>query len=200
MYTHDRLWPAMSDLSQHLRSHCQILDSNSGGSCFDESCMNIWASLADKYPEYPIPLACSASTVELRGELDVSDELASNDALNLYKFLQGRGFIQQDVIPLPIPPLLRAPCPLTGMDMIKAEVTGVTVWYVKIGDIVKEGDLLGYIIDIVNVDAPRTPVITRASGLVYGIRPPRLVKPGQIIIKVAGDKPLPWRTGNLLTP
>jgi uncharacterized protein len=71
MYTHDRLWPKMLDLSQELGSQCQILDSNSGGQCFDEACCNIWANLADKFPDFPIPMACDASTVELRGEADV---------------------------------------------------------------------------------------------------------------------------------
>ncbi len=71
MYTHNRLWPELSDLARYLQSHCQILDSNSGGNCFDEACMNIWSKLADKFPEFPIPMACHACTVELRGEHDV---------------------------------------------------------------------------------------------------------------------------------
>ena len=71
MYTHDRLWPKLMDLSEELGSQCQILDSNSGGQCFDESCCNIWANLAERFPEFPIPMACEACTVELRGESDV---------------------------------------------------------------------------------------------------------------------------------
>ena len=49
------------------------------------------------------------------------------------------------------------------------------------------------------VDAPRVPVTTRVAGIVFGLRCHCLVRPGQIIIKVAGDAPLEWRTGNLLT-
>ena len=72
MYTHDRLWPALSDLAQELGSRCQLLDSNSGGNCFDEANCNLWSNLADKFPSFPIPMACEATTVELRGEMDVS--------------------------------------------------------------------------------------------------------------------------------
>lgn len=72
MYTHDRLWPHMQDLCESLGSHVQMLDSDSGGNCFDESCSTIWEKLADKYPSYPIPMACQSCTVELRGALDVS--------------------------------------------------------------------------------------------------------------------------------
>jgi uncharacterized protein len=72
MYTHDRLWPNLSDLAQELGSRCQLLDSNSGGNCFDEANCNIWSNLADRFPSHPIPMACEACTVELRGEADVS--------------------------------------------------------------------------------------------------------------------------------
>jgi hypothetical protein len=73
MYTHTRLWPEqMSDLACHLGSRCNIIDENSGGNCFDETLLNLWAQLADKFPQYPIPMACHAATVELRGEHDVS--------------------------------------------------------------------------------------------------------------------------------
>lgn len=71
MYTHDRLWPKMLDLCEELGTQVQILDSNSGGQCFDESCCNIWANLAERFPSHPIPMACEASTVELRGEANV---------------------------------------------------------------------------------------------------------------------------------
>jgi uncharacterized protein len=74
LYTHDRLWPKLSDLAEELGSRCQLLDSNSGGNCFDEANCNLWSSLADRFPSHPIPMACEACTVELRGEADVSHE------------------------------------------------------------------------------------------------------------------------------
>ncbi len=83
--------------------------------------------------------------------------------------------------------------------MIKAHKSGVVVWRVHAGDIVNDGDVLGEIIDIVDLDAPRVPVVSRTSGIVFGLRPPKVVRPGQIIIKVAGNDVLPWRTGYLLT-
>lgn len=71
MYTHDKLWPKLSDLAEELGSRCQLLDSNSGGNCFDEANCNLWSNLADKFPSFPIPMACEATTIELRGESDV---------------------------------------------------------------------------------------------------------------------------------
>ena len=72
LYTHDRLWPQLADLSAALGSRCNIVDSESGGWSFDEANSNPWARLADRFPGFPIPMACQSATVELRGELDVS--------------------------------------------------------------------------------------------------------------------------------
>jgi len=126
----------------------------------------------------------------------VSDELASKDAANLYQFLQRRGFIAGDAGPLPS--LLREASPLTAVDMIEAEKVGIVVWRVNVGDEVKEGDLLGEIVDIGNVDAARLPILARNNGIIYGRKRHRLVRPGEIIVKVAGSSTLSWRAGNLL--
>jgi predicted deacylase len=70
---------------------------------------------------------------------------------------------------------------------------------VRTGDYVTEGQLLGEVVNIEDVDADRTPIIARNSGLIFGIRPHKLAVPGEIGIKIAGSKTLEWRTGNLLT-
>ena len=63
------------DLAIALESECQLLDAASGGVCFDEASMNPWASfqdLAAALPHCPpVPMACQACTVELRGQNDV---------------------------------------------------------------------------------------------------------------------------------
>lgn len=75
MYTHDKLWPEMSDLAASLGSKCNIIDADSGGNCFDEAASTPWARLAEKFPSFPIPMACQSTTVELRGEADVSIQM-----------------------------------------------------------------------------------------------------------------------------
>ena len=121
----------------------------------------------------------------------MSDELASKDAANLYRFLQRRGFIAGDAGPLPN--LLREASPLTAVDMIEAEKVGIVVWRVNVGDEVKEGHLLGEIVDIGNVDAARLPILARNNGIVFARKLQKYVRSGQIIIKIAGFDPLPWR-------
>ena len=128
MYTHDRLWPAMSDLAAEIQSTCHLIAPFSGGNSFDEACSCPWAEIADRYSDYPIPMACQAVTIELRGETDVQDNLASEDAFALLRFLKRRGYIDAtlssssaDYLASVSPPnLLREATPLTGVDMIEA--------------------------------------------------------------------------------
>ena len=76
---------------------------------------------------------------------------------------------------------------------------GVVAWKVRAGSVVEEGAILGEIVNIEDPDAARVAVISRTAGLVFGLRSHKLVRPGQIIIKVAGSTALAWRQGNLLT-
>ncbi len=54
---------------------------------------------ADAYPDFgdEIAMACESVTVELRGERAVSDQLAITDARALFRFLQRRDYIAQDI-------------------------------------------------------------------------------------------------------
>jgi predicted deacylase len=74
-YTHDRLWPQMSDLAYSLESIVNLLSPKSSGNPFDEACSCPWADIQDAYPDYQIEMACQSVTVELRGEKDVSSDL-----------------------------------------------------------------------------------------------------------------------------
>jgi len=191
----------MADLAAEIQSQCHLLASTSGGQPFDEVASHLWAVLQDKFPECPLPMSCQSVTVELRGESDVSDELASADASALYRFLQRRGYIKiaaPEGLPV-APALVRQASPLTAVDMIDAESPGVIAWKVPLGATVKAGQLLAEIVNPGDPDAPRTPVLSRQAGVVFGRRRHALAVPGQTIIKVAGDQELGWRTGNLLT-
>lgn len=130
------------------------------------------------------------------------DDLAAKDALAVYRFLQGRGYIQKDDVSgtgLNKQATIIPAVPLTGVDMIEPSVPGVLAWQVRPGDVVVQGQVLGEIVDIADPDAPRTPIVSRTSGLVFGMRRHKLARPGDVIIKVAGNEELSWRSGNLLT-
>ena len=198
---HNLIFFRFQDLSSEIESRVQLVAGYSGGDPFDESCSCIWATLADTFTDFPIPMACEAATIELRGEIQVYDDLAQRDAAALFKFFQRRGYINLEPGSTlgPVPALLRDATPLTAVEMVEAPIAGVIAWKVDIGHTVNAGDVLGEIVDIVNIDSPRYLLRSRTSGVVYGMRNHKLIRPGEIIIKIAGSEVLPWRTGKLLT-
>lgn len=198
VYTGTPLWPAASDLSAQLGSRATLLAKESGGNPFDEAVAGIWWRLAEHFPEVPVPPACFSATVELRGESDVDDNLALDDAKNIFAFLQRRGVIEGEPGPLPAP--LCEATPLEGVDMIRAPVNGVVSHTRVPGDQVNAGDVVAVLVDPAaeNLDDARTEVRTRASGLLFTRRSVRFARAGDILCKVAGSAPLAHRTGGPL--
>lgn len=199
MYTGTPLWPDASDLSAQMGSVVTLLADNSGGHPFDEACSRIWWDLAKTFPDFPIPPACFASTLELRGAADVSRELAEKDARNLLRFLQRRGFISGDAGP--VPDLINDATPLSGVEYIKSTCAGIVTYRVAAGDHVKKGDTIG---DVINPDVTSAkdriqPVKTTINGIVFTGRADRFARPGSTIAKVAGKTPIKGKGKYLLT-
>jgi predicted deacylase len=133
--------------------------------------------------------------------LQVSDELAMKDAQALYTFLTRRGYIQDDSVSTLTETLLNAQqaVPLNGVDMIEATAPGLIAWKIKAGDYVKEGQLLGEIVNIEDIDVARIPIVGKTSGIIFGLHSHKLAIPGVVMVKIAGNHSLEWRQGNLLT-
>lgn len=195
LYFLEKHWPEAEDLHCLLGSDCTLLADKSGGEPFDEALSTPWLDLQARFPDHPIPAACLAATIELRGQADVDDDIARQDADALFRFLQHRGVISGD--PGPLPEARSAATPLAGVDMVRAPVAGIVAFKAAPGDRVKAGDVVAEILD--PLTGERLPVATQQTGIVFGRRTHRLVRPGDIFIKVAGAEPLDGREGNLLT-
>lgn len=199
VYMGTPLWPAASDLSAQMGAVVTLLARASGGHPFDEACSAIWWRLAKKNPKYPIPAACLGATVELRGMTDISHELASRDAENLYIFLQRRGWIKGRVPELPA--LISGATSLRGAEYLRAPSTGVVIFLKKVGQRVKKGEP---VIEIVNpLENKSKKRITRVQSSTAGILVStildRYARPGRILAMVAGKKPLKPKGEHLLT-
>lgn len=59
--------------------------------------------------------------------------------------------------------------------------------------------ILGEIVHLEDMDAPRTAILAKTDGFIYSISLDLLVQPGDHLICVAGSEVLSWRQGNLLT-
>ncbi len=199
VYLGTPLWPDGSDLAAQLGSQATLLAEVSGGNPFDEAVGGIWWALAHRFPDFPIPAACLSSTVELRGQNDITHHGAKQDADNLFRFLTRRGLLEGDAGPLPG---LAAPAtPLQGVDPVKAPHAGVVVYLKQPGDRVEAGEAVAEIINPwADSVQDHTVVHSRVAGVMFSRRNDRFTRPGQTLCRVAGPDPLPDRSGvNLLS-
>ena len=199
VYVGSPLWPDAADLSAQMGSQATLLAKVSGDNPFDEACSRIWWELAEKFPAYPIPCACLAATVELRGISDVSHELAARDAENLFRFLQRRGLVSGN--PEKLPPLINDATPLRGVAHVKANTTGVVVYFKQPGELVKKGDVIAEIVNPLDsgTGGGKHYASAEIDGILISINVDRFARPGRLLAKIAGKEPLTGKGENLLT-
>jgi len=191
-------WPGASDLAADLACDVVVLADPSGGNPFDETFSSIWARLAQRFPSHPIPPACLSVTLELRGQADVSDNLAAADAAGLFRVLQRRRLIAGD--PGPLPKVVAQVTQLEAVDNVKMPTTGVICYKAELGVRVQAGEVIAEVVDPAAKDpsAARVPVVSATDGLLFTRRLHKYHLAGTGIAKIAGSKPLPHRQGTYL--
>jgi hypothetical protein len=200
LYLGTPLWPEAEDLAGCLGAELVLLAETSGGDPFDEACSAPWWRLRSLLADgAPIPAACLAATVELRGMADVDDGLAAADAEGLFAFLQRRGVIEGDSGPLP-PTRARA-LPLAGVDMVAAPSAGILCWRAAIGARVRRGRVVAELVDPTLEDhaAARLPLFAGTDGVLFARVQQRFARAGEVVAKIAGAEPLPGKGKHLLT-
>lgn len=198
-YTANGLWPAAADVAAELGCRAVLLAEDSGGGAFDECFSVPWSHLKAAFPDRPIPLACHASTVELRGEADVSDALAEADAQALFRSLQRRGFITGDPGPAPAP--LCEATELTACAVVKAPASGIVAYSATPGDRLMKGDVIAWLIDPASETpkSAREAICSPTDGLLLSRATKRYLKAGDSLAKVVGREALEDRVpGQLL--
>lgn len=193
IYTGTPLADAVAPLSAVMGAHAVLLALEAGEEPFDEACSRLWWDLAAHFgPQYPIPPACLSTTIELRGEMDVSYELAERDARALLQFLAHSGVV--DLPPEALPAPLCAPTPLEGVEPILAPHAGVLVFLKQLGERIEPGEALADLIDPVSgkVSTLRPSV----GGVFFARTAHRHLLRGMAVGKVAGATA--FRAGKLL--
>jgi len=186
-------WPEAMDLTAELGCRAVLLAEESGGAAFDEAFSTPWTRLAARFREHPIPAACLAATVELRGWADVDDDMAAADAAALVRVLQRHGALAGDPGPLPEP--LCEATRLDACEVVKAPAPGVVAYAADLGAWVRKGDVIAWLID---PGAARRALRAGTDGLLFTRRDRRFVLPGTTLARIAGHEPLPGRAGGAL--
>jgi len=180
-------------LARYLGSRVTLLAQDSGDNPFDEAGSQVWWKWARRFgTRFPIPQACLAVTVELRGFTDVTHELASADAQNIVDYLRHRGAIAGAAKPLPEP--VGDARPLAGSMPIQSPTAGVLTFLREPGETVRVGDVLAHVIDPVSNAV--TELTSPVDGLLYARDNLRFATAGMRVAKVAGKEAL--RVGKLL--
>ncbi|MBL8388597.1 MAG: succinylglutamate desuccinylase/aspartoacylase family protein [Hydrogenophaga sp.] len=196
MYVEEPMLDQMTPLARLLGARALLWARGSGPSIsFDEALSGPWWRLQEHFAgTAPIPLACASTTVELRGQTDVSDALASQDADAIMAFLRHAGILAGQGPALPEP--LCEATPLSGTESLHAGHPGVVDFLVQPGDRVAAGQLMARIVDPLT---PReTEIRSSIDGVVYARHNLRWATAGMEICRVAGKQPI--RFGNLLSP
>lgn len=193
MYTGTALWPDAEDLAAEIDARAVLLCALSGGNPFDEACSGPWWALAAAFPDTPIPPACLAATLELRSNNDVDERLVRDDARAILNFLRRRGVVAGSAGSLPR--LLCEATPLEAMQQLIAPVEGVVVYRARLGDTVRAGEVVASIVDPLG---GITDVAAHTDGLLFARHDQPYAWAGKVIGKIAGETPLPERTGKLL--
>ncbi|MEC8482711.1 MAG: succinylglutamate desuccinylase, partial [Pseudomonadota bacterium] len=158
----------------------------------DETNVSVWRHLKTHYA-HMMPWGCRSLTLELRGENDISHELAEKDASALMKYL-----ILRDVVAGEKPKLKKQKVtfyPLDAMDLVKAPVAGIACFHKSLGEPVEAGEVIGEVIDLMADDVTQSahPLIARANGVFFARFQRRLVVCGESIAKIAGREHLAFR-------
>ncbi|CAG4887431.1 succinylglutamate desuccinylase/aspartoacylase family protein [Paraburkholderia saeva] len=196
IYTNPDIWPEVEPLARYLDSKASLLALDSMGNPFDEIHSFIWSDLRSRYGErFPIPNGSVSVTIELRGQRDVSYELAERDAQGIVEYLTHRGVIEGTAAEMP--PLEFAATPLAGNEPIVAPITGVVVYRpaAQVGTWLDAGTEIA---DIVDPLTGQVATLKNAvAGVLYARHSARFATAGLEVARVAGAKA--YRTGSLLS-
>ncbi|WP_259759309.1 succinylglutamate desuccinylase/aspartoacylase domain-containing protein [Pseudomonas sp. GCEP-101] len=188
LYVHECFWPAAQDLAAALRAELAIIWEGDGDGAFEEVVIAPW--LAEQRFAGRL-----VATVELRGQGDVSDALAQQDADGLYRFLGARGVVSDAG---PLPEWKGVATPMGFMETVFAPAAGVLVFERELGEWIEAGERFARIIarpgDAGSEHILRAP----QSGLLATRYRDRLIPQGAIAAKLTGGTmSSTWSSGAL---
>jgi len=196
-YTEEACWPQMQELAHFLGAQAILLAKSSGNRPIDECLSGAWWQLAERLQargcNAPLPQGCCSTTIELRGELDVSHALAAADAQAIMGWLQFMGVLVCQQAPA-VPAALCPATPLAGSETLYASSPGVVVYAAEVGQMLQAGDLVAEIIDPIANTSRR--VNAGVAGVFYARIRDRYITAGGELGKIAGAQA--FRSGDLL--
>ncbi len=196
-YCEESCWPQLAPIAHFMGSQAILLAKDSGGGPIDECLSGFWWRLAEALKqqgiEHPLPQGCCTTTIELRGEVDVTHAYARQDANAIFAYLEHLGVLHTGHTP-EVPAALCQPTPLAGSETLRASGPGVVVYAAEPGQRLKKGELVAEVINA--IDGVAEKIQAGVDGVFYARILNRYVTAGCEIGKIAGATA--FRTGPLL--
>jgi len=180
-YICEEFWPDAIDFAAALDIHSIFL-ADGQSTAFEEA-----VAYSFRHDDNSVPPRRFVSTLELRGESDVDETLAKNDATGLFRFLSGRGVITSDE-PEQSDWNGKA-VPLDNIEVVCTPVSGTILFNQSLGNIVKAGDLLATIISEPGDENGTHPVTAPQDGTIITRAFSRFAARGDQICKITCDAP-----------
>ncbi|EBV3599946.1 peptidase M14 [Salmonella enterica subsp. enterica serovar Virchow] len=182
LYVPKALWPQMADVAAAMNMQAVVLWDGGSGASFDEASVNPYLG----QPAQDLAKRV-VTTVEYRGQADVSAELARHDADGIYRVLARRGVIEDAAAGAPADYTGLA-APIENVEMVKARRAGAVLFHVQPGDRVKAGALLATVIAEPGEPDGRDEIHAPQDGFVLTRRVRRAVTAGDDLVKLVGKQ------------
>jgi len=178
------------ELAQSLDFPVVLHEDLTGDVAFDGTHTQPWLHLQQTYPEFPIPAACFAATIELRGKHDVSDSYAQQDANSLVQYLIKTNYVAGQPKKAFDPQYDQPKCfSIDNVLIVPSPSHGIVVYHLEPGDTVAAGEVFA---EIVLLDADeansRTPIKSQYAGYIISQTHKSLVRPGTTIAMIGCDQ------------
>lgn len=195
LYLDPDQWPAASDLAALLEAPVVMFARQSGDDPFEETVSLPFVTARQRGIAVELPLAV---VVELRGEGDVSHDLAARDADALIAFLTHRGVIAGG--PVAVPDFTGIAAPFEATQVLRAPRGGILVYLEEVGTMVNPGDPVAEVVDpMAPPGEPPAVVAAETAGRFFARKAERLAWPGCAFGKIHGTRVLADRDpGKLL--
>ncbi|QXI30863.1 succinylglutamate desuccinylase/aspartoacylase domain-containing protein [Pseudomonas vanderleydeniana] len=190
LYLHRSFWPRGRALATAMKMDVAIIWDEGGEGSFEETVIAPWLRAGDTAGRM-------AATLELRGQGDVADHLAGQDAAGLYAWLCDQGVVDEKPVvdDWPVEAM-----EMGHMETILAPCPGVLVFERELGEWVEEGQRFARIVR--RPGDPSSEVVLQAeqAGRMLTRHRDRLVPQGMVVAKFTGRRLSRHWTGGLLDP
>ena len=190
VYVHRRFWPRGRALAAAMKMDVAIIWDEGGDGSFEETIIAPW--LREGRTDQRM-----AATLELRGQGDVNDRFAEQDAEGLYTWLCGYGVIDEARTP---PDWPVEAVEMGHMETIIAPQPGVLIFEKELGDIVEEGQRFARILRRPGDPSSEVVLYAEQTGRLVTRFRDRLIAQGMGVAKFTGSRVSRNWSGGLLDP